>query len=50
MTIVLGTNDILTRLRRFVHAYEKQLHMRQKDLAYVDLRYTSGMAIGWKPS
>lgn len=50
ITVVLGTNDILTRLRRFVHAYEKQLHTREQEMAYVDLRYTSGMSVGWKTS
>ncbi len=47
ITVVLGTNDILKRLNRFVQAYEKQLHLRQQEMSYVDLRYTSGMAIGW---
>jgi len=50
ITVILGTNDILMRLQRFVHAYEKQLHARQNEMAYVDLRYTSGMAIGWGTS
>lgn len=50
ITVILGTNDILMRLQRFVHAYEKQLHMRHTEMAYVDLRYTSGMAIGWGTS
>lgn len=50
VTVILGTNDILPRLKRFVHAYESHLHQRQSEMAYVDLRYTSGMAIGWRTS
>ncbi|MFI4937648.1 MAG: cell division protein FtsQ/DivIB [Candidatus Berkiellales bacterium] len=50
ITVVLGTDDILQRLRRFVQVYQKQLSQRAREMAYVDLRYTSGMAIGWKTS
>lgn len=49
VTVMLGTNDIIARLQRFVSAYNKRLYERQDAMAYVDLRYTSGMAIGWKP-
>ncbi len=49
ITIMLGTSDIVARLRRFTVAYENQLSERQHAMAYVDLRYTRGMAIGWKP-
>ncbi|MBS0288118.1 MAG: cell division protein FtsQ/DivIB [Proteobacteria bacterium] len=47
ITVVLGTNDTLARLKRFVSAYEKHLKDHEKKMAYVDLRYTNGMAIGW---
>lgn len=46
--VLLGTDDITIRLKRFVYAYEKELSSRVREIAYVDLRYTSGMAIGWK--
>jgi cell division protein FtsQ len=45
--VILGTNDILSRLRFFVRAYDKYLYTRQPEVAYVDLRYTVGMAVGW---
>jgi cell division protein FtsQ len=48
ITVVLGTNDIMTRLSHFVGAYKKDLYARKQDMVYVDLRYTSGMTIGWK--
>lgn len=47
ITVILGTHDMLARLARFVKAY-KDLQNRQGELAYVDLRYTSGMAVGLK--
>ncbi len=50
ITVVLGTNDILMRLTRFVSAYEKYMQGNEKKMAYVDLRYTNGMAIGWRAS
>lgn len=45
--VILGTNDILSRLRFFARAYEQYLYTRQPEVAYVDLRYTMGMAVGW---
>lgn len=47
-TILLGTHDILTRLNRFTRVYRKHFEEKQSQMAYVDLRYTSGMAVGWK--
>lgn len=47
MTVVLGTNDVLGRLTRFVRFYEKCFSDASKRIAYVDLRYTNGMAVGW---
>lgn len=46
--VVLGTQEVLTRLRRFVRAYDKLLSKQQDNISYVDLRYTSGMAVGRK--
>ncbi len=45
--VILGTNDILSRLRFFAWAYDKYLYTRQPEVAYVDMRYTMGMAVGW---
>lgn len=46
--VVLGTQDIFSRLKRFVTAYQKLLHTKQNQIDYVDLRYTSGMSVGWR--
>ncbi len=48
ITVVLGTNDVLARVKRFAKAYEKHLYTRKQEVVYVDLRYTTGMAVGWK--
>lgn len=48
MTVILGTHEVLPRLQRFIQAYKKHLSARQPEVAYVDLRYASGMAVGWK--
>ncbi|HET9843695.1 MAG TPA: cell division protein FtsQ/DivIB [Gammaproteobacteria bacterium] len=50
ITVRLGTHDIQSRLDRFVRAYDKVLFKQEKTIEYVDLRYTIGLAIGWKPS
>jgi cell division protein FtsQ len=48
ITVILGTNDTLMRLEQFIIAYQKDLHLRAANIATADLRYTSGMAIGWR--
>ncbi|MBS0290567.1 MAG: cell division protein FtsQ/DivIB [Proteobacteria bacterium] len=48
VTVVLGTNDTEQRLARFVKSYEKYLYEHQQVISYVDMRYTNGMAVGWK--
>jgi cell division protein FtsQ len=47
LKIVLGTRAVLPRLRSFVRAYDKLISQRPNEIAYIDLRYTSGMAVGW---
>ena len=47
LKIILGTREVLPRLRRFVRSYDKLISQRPNQIAYVDLRYTSGMAVGW---
>lgn len=43
----LGTQDVLVRLRGFVEIYQQALQQQSQQIAYVDLRYSNGMAIGW---
>jgi cell division protein FtsQ len=48
LRVVLGRGDTLNRLQRLMRIYHKTLATRINDIEYIDLRYTNGMAIGWK--
>jgi len=43
----------MKRLSRFVELYpvlQQQAQTDGKEISYVDLRYDSGAAVGWKPA
>ena len=44
--LFLGRSDIALRLQRFIDAFPV-IEPRER-VAYVDLRYDTGMAVGWK--
>ncbi|XTZ37703.1 cell division protein FtsQ [Salmonella enterica] len=47
----LGRGDTMKRLMRFVELYpvlQQQAQADGKEISYVDLRYDSGAAVGWK--
>ncbi|WP_312687281.1 cell division protein FtsQ [Kosakonia sp.] len=47
----LGRGDTMKRLARFVELYpvlQQQAQTDGKEISYVDLRYDSGAAVGWK--
>ncbi|HEX7029741.1 MAG TPA: FtsQ-type POTRA domain-containing protein [Gammaproteobacteria bacterium] len=44
----LGRRDVDERLRRFLNAAWPALRARIEHVAYVDMRYTNGFAVGWK--
>ncbi len=49
----LGLGDTMKRLARFVELYpvlQQQAQVDGKEISYVDLRYDSGAAVGWKPA
>lgn len=48
IVLVLGKTELLTRANRFVLAYNRVLHARSNNIAYVDTRYTNGVAVGWR--
>lgn len=48
IAIILGKTAISERMARFVLAYQTSLQKHSQRIAYVDLRYTNGMAIGWR--
>lgn len=48
MVIHLGKDDVMKRLKRFVRVYKTHLQSKREAMKYVDLRYTQGLAVGWK--
>jgi len=46
LRIILGTEDVIVRLKQFIHVYLKR--RLPKRIAYVDLRYTNGMVVSYK--
>lgn len=45
----LGRQDVQARLERFIRDASSVIAARGTEVAYVDLRYSNGFAIGWNP-
>lgn len=50
VTVRLGRRQIDERFERFMTTAVKLIAQRAEDIAYVDMRYTNGFAIGWRGS
>jgi len=50
ITVRLGNRQIDERFERFMLTAIKLITQRADDIAYVDMRYSNGFAIGWKGS
>ncbi len=48
VAIQLGSDDLVKKVQRFLKAYDTELSYRMDEIATVDLRYTNGLAVGWK--
>ncbi len=48
MQVSLGSSDFLERMHRFNEIYRTELSARQGEVARVDLRYESGIAVAFK--
>lgn len=46
----LGTGDVLKKMRSFSRVYRANLSSQMDRIAYIDLRYSNGVAVGWKHS
>jgi cell division protein FtsQ len=46
----LGTGDVLKKMRSFARVYRANLSSQMDRIAYIDLRYSNGVAVGWKRS
>jgi cell division protein FtsQ len=48
VTVRLGRQQVDQRFERFMVAAAKLISQRATDIAYVDMRYSNGFAVGWK--
>lgn len=48
ISLILGRSGLSESVARFVLAYQSRLQSKSQRVAYVDLRYTNGVAVGWK--
>ena len=47
--VELGREHILTRLQRFLELYKGHLHQLAAKIERVDVRYTNGLSVQWRP-
>ena len=50
VTVRLGRRQFDERFDKFITAAVKIVTQRGDDIAYIDMRYTNGFAIGWRSS
>jgi cell division protein FtsQ len=48
VTVRLGRRQVDERFEQFLATALKLVTQRASDIAYVDMRYTNGFAIGWR--
>ena len=48
VTVRLGRRQVDERFEKFMNTALKLITQRGEDIAYVDMRYTNGFAIGWR--
>jgi cell division protein FtsQ len=48
VTVRLGRREVDERFDKFMTAALKLVTQRGEDIAYIDMRYTNGFAIGWR--
>jgi cell division protein FtsQ len=48
VTLRLGRREVDERFEKFMNTALKLVTQRGEDIAYVDMRYTNGFAIGWR--
>ncbi len=46
--LLLGRDHVVDKMRRFAAIYEKALKAQQPNIARIDLRYPSGLAVAWR--
>lgn len=48
VTVRLGRRDVDERIDRFIRTVSQVIAHRMSEIAYVDMRYSNGFAIGWR--
>jgi cell division protein FtsQ len=48
ITVRLGRRQVDERLERFIHTAAAVISHRAHEIAYIDMRYSNGFAIGWR--
>lgn len=47
--VIVGREQMKARLLRFLHLYKTELEHQAKNIERVDIRYTNGAAVKWRP-
>ncbi len=45
--VAIGRGSVMEKVRRFISIYDRQLYQSWSEVASVDLRYDSGIAVAW---
>jgi cell division protein FtsQ len=48
VTVRLGRREVDERIDRFIHTAAQVISHRMTEIAYIDMRYSNGFAIGWR--
>ncbi len=48
VTIILGGDEVMGRVQRFVSAYQKVLAEKFNQVERIDMRYSKGLAVAWR--
>jgi cell division protein FtsQ len=48
VTVRLGRRDVDARIDRFIRTASQVVAHRLGEIAYIDMRYSNGFAIGWR--
>jgi cell division protein FtsQ len=48
VTVRLGRREVDDRIDRFIHTASQVIAHRLNEIAYIDMRYSNGFAIGWR--
>lgn len=46
--VLLGREQMHSRLERFARVYKKVLQVRATEIARIDMRYSNGLSVGWR--